>query len=241
MKKTNKSHNYFFLYKQNNFEEVEKKTKVSFTNKALLVQSFLHRSYLHEHKNVGIDNNERLEYLGDAVLELITTKYLYRHYQKPEGVLTVWRSALVNTKSLFKVAEKLNFDPFVLLSKGERENNFRARKFILADTVEAFIGAVYLDGGLEVAEKFVERNILIYLPEIIEHQLFEDAKSKLQKKIQEKGGITPSYKVRAEHGPDHAKWFKVGVFFEDELIAEGEGLSKQEAEEEAAAKALKVN
>ncbi len=230
-----------FLYEQNNFKEVEEKTKTNFANKTLLIQSFLHRSYLHEHKNVGIDNNERLEYLGDAVLELIVTKYLYHHYQEAEGVLTVWRSALVNTKSLFKVADKLCFNKFVLLSKGERENNFRARKYILADIVEAFIGAVYIDRGLEVVEKFIEENILIYLAEIIEHQLFEDAKSKLQRDIQEKQGITPSYKILAERGPDHAKQFRVGVFFQEKLIAEGEGLSKQEAEEVAAKKALEIN
>ena len=230
-----------FLYEQNNFKEVEEITKTNFVNKTLLIQSFLHRSYLHEHKNIGIDNNERLEYLGDAVLELIVTKYLYHHYQESEGVLTVWRSALVNTKSLFKVADKLYFNKFVLLSKGERENNFRARKYILADIVEAFIGAVYIDGGLEVVEKFIEENILIYLAEIIEHQLFEDAKSKLQRDIQEKQGITPSYKILAERGPDHAKQFRVGVFFEEKLIAEGEGLSKQEAEEVAAKKALEIN
>lgn len=241
MRKTNEGQGRSFLYEQNNFREIEERTKISFADKALLIQSFLHRSYLHEHKNVGIDNNERLEYLGDAVLELVVTKYLYHHYQESEGILTVWRSALVNTKSLFKVADKLNFNKFILLSKGERENNFRARKYILADAVEAFIGAVYLDRGLGAAEKFIKENILIYLAEIIKHQLFEDAKSKLQKDVQEKQGITPSYRILAERGPDHAKQFRVGVFFGEKLITEGEGLSKQEAEEAAAAKALEIN
>jgi len=241
MRETNEEQSSSFLYKQNNFKEVEEKTKVSFIDKTLLIQSFLHRSYLHEHKDIKIDSNERLEYLGDAVLELVVTKYLYHHYQEPEGVLTVWRSAIVNMKSLFKVAEKLDFNKFILLSKGESENNFRARKYILADTIEAFIGAVYLDRGLQVAERFIKENILIYLAGIIKHQLFEDAKSKLQRDVQEKKGITPSYKILAERGPDHAKQFRVGVFFGEQLIAEGEGLSKQEAEEVAAKKALEIN
>ncbi len=223
------------------FSKLEEKLNIEFKNKDLLKQAFCHRSYLNENPDFPLEHNERLEFLGDAVLELIVTEYLFKNYPgKTEGELTNWRSALVNSQMLSKVAKKLGFNDFLLLSKGEEKDVGKAREYILANTFEAFIGALYLDEGYESCQKFVLENLIIHLSEIIKKGLFKDPKSRFQEEAQERLKITPSYKVLEEWGPDHAKHFVVGVFLGDEMIAKGEGSSKQEAEEEAAKRALKI-
>jgi ribonuclease-3 len=217
------------------FSKLEKKLNVNFQSKDLLAQAFCHRSYLNEHPKFKPGQNERLEFLGDAVLELIVSQYLFILYpQKSEGMLTSWRAALVNSKMLSIVAHELNFDKFLLLSKGERKETGKARQEILANTFEAFIGALYLDQGYKICQDFLEEHLTTKLPDILENKEFIDAKSQFQEIAQEKEKITPNYKVLREWGPDHAKHFISGVFLEDKLIAEGEGASKQEAEEAAA-------
>jgi ribonuclease-3 len=225
-----------------NFAILEKSLGLEFKNRDLLIEAFCHRSYLNEHPDFYLPHNERLEFLGDAVLELIVTEYLYKKYpEKNEGELTNWRAALVNAKILGEVARELGFNDFLLLSKGEEKETGKARLYILANTFEALIGAIYLDQGYEVAKKFVEKNLIERkLPEIIEKGLFKDPKTRFQEEAQERVKITPTYKVLEEWGPDHAKHFIVGVFLGKELIAKGEGSSKQEAEEEAAKNALKI-
>jgi len=224
------------------FPSLEKKLSLKFKNKDLLIQAFVHRSFLNENPDFKLFHNERLEFLGDAILEQVVTEYLYQNYPKKlEGELTSWRAALVNTKMLSKIAKSLEFNDFLLLSQGETKEKGRARQYILADTFEAFIGALYLDQGLDVCKNFIEKNLIKELQDIIKDGLYKDAKSCFQEESQEKKGITPTYKVLKESGPDHAKRFIVGVFLNKELIAKGEGLSKQEAEEEAAENALKNN
>jgi ribonuclease III len=220
-------------------KEVEKKVGVEFENRNLLVQAFCHRSYLNENPDFNLGHNERLEFLGDAVLELVVTNFLYLQYpEKSEGELTSWRAALVNTKEIADTAEKLNFQNYLLLSKGEKRENGRARLCILANTFESFVGALYLDKGYQAVENFVKDNLIVKLPKIIELGLYRDPKSELQEKTQEDVGITPSYNVLEESGPDHQKHFKIGVFLNDKIVGEGEGWSKKEAEEEAAKEAL---
>jgi ribonuclease-3 len=223
------------------FSKLEKKLGIKFENKDLLTQAFVHRSFLNENPKFGISHNERLEFLGDAVLEEVVSEHLYKNYpDKLEGDLTSWRAALVNTKMLEKIANKIGLNDFLLLSQGESKEQGRARQYILADTFEALIGALYLDQGLDSSKDFIEKHIIKELPEIVKNGSYKDAKSFFQEKAQEKTGITPTYNVLKEWGPDHEKNFVVGVFLEKEFIAEGEGSSKQEAEEEAAKKALKV-
>ncbi|MFH1968290.1 MAG: ribonuclease III [bacterium] len=223
------------------FEILEKNLGLSFRDKNLLTQAFTHRSYLNENPDFGLEHNERLEFLGDAVIELIVTDYLYKEYpKKPEGELTNWRAALVNAKMLTKIADKIGLNDFLLLSKGEAREGGKARAYILANTFEALLGALYLDSGYEAADKFLKKYLLKELQDIIEDGSYKDSKSKFQEEAQEKVSITPVYKVLNESGPDHAKLFVVGVFLEEELVAEGEGLSKQEAEEAAARKGLEV-
>lgn len=223
------------------FDLLEKKLGLSFKNKKLLIQSFVHRSYLNENPSFGSEQNERLEFLGDAVLELVVTEYLYKEYpKKTEGELTNWRAALVNAKMLSLVAEELEFNNFLLLSRGETKELGKARQYILSNTFEAFVGAIYLDSGYDLADKFITEYLLKKLPEIIQKKLYQDAKSHFQEQAQEKTGITPAYKVVKESGPDHKKKFIVAVFLNEDLVAEGQGYSKQEAEEEAAKAALIV-
>jgi len=223
------------------FNKLEKKLKIKFKKKDLLIQGFCHRSYLNENPGFNLENNERLEFLGDAVLELIVTEYLYQKYpKKSEGELTSWRASLVNSKMLSKIAQDLGFNDFLLLSRGEAKELGKARQYILANTLEAFIGALYLDRGYKEAKGFIEKNFVDQLPQIIKEGLFRDSKSLFQEEAQERVGITPTYKVMKEWGPDHAKHFIVGVFLEEKLIAKGEGSSKQEAEEEAAKNALEI-
>jgi ribonuclease III len=223
------------------FSILEKKLKIDFQNKKLLSQSFCHRSYLNEHPDFKLGHNERLEFLGDAVLELVITEYLYNNYpDKSEGELTTWRAALVNAKMLAKIAKELDFENYLLLSQGEAKEKGKARQYILANTFEAFIGALYLDQGMKKTADFIKTHLIKELPEIIKNKLHRDAKSVFQEKAQELVKITPLYKVLEEWGPDHQRHFRVGVFLGDTKIAEGEGTSKQEAEEEAAKKALKI-
>jgi len=220
---------------------LEKKLNINFKNKDLLIQAFVHRSYLNENPDFHLHHNERLEFLGDAVLELVVTEELYKSYpDKPEGELTNWRASLVNSKILFRIAKELGFNNFLLLSKGQSKEAGKARKYILANSFEAVVGAIYLDIGYKSAEQFIKKNLMKELPNILEKGLYKDAKSRFQEGAQEKTGITPSYKVLKERGPDHAKQFVVGVFLEKKLIAKGEGSSKQEAEESAAQNALEV-
>jgi len=222
-----------------NLSKLESDLGIIFKNKNLLQQAFVHRSYLNEHPNCGFEQNERLEFLGDAVLELSVTKYLYEKYHNPEGELTVWRAALVNSKMLSQVAQEIGLDDFLLFSKGEAKDTGRARQFILANTFEALVGAIYLDQGLEKVDKFIKTHLIKELPIILEKKLYRDPKSTFQEKAQDKEGITPTYEVLLENGPDHAKQFIVGVFLGDELVAKGEGPSKQIAQERAADAAIK--
>jgi len=222
------------------FSKLEKVIDSLFDNKDLLKQSVVHRSYLNEHPSFELEHNERLEFLGDAVLEIIVTEYLFRHYpETPEGDLTNWRASLVNSKMLALIAEEIGLEDYLYLSKGEaKDNNSKARQYILANAIEALIGAIYLDQGTRGAKKFIKARILSKLEHIISNKLYLDPKSKFQEKAQEIYKVTPGYKVMSEAGPDHAKIFKVGLFLGEELVATGRGSSKQEAQVEAAKKGI---
>jgi len=211
---------------------------LKFKNQNLLKQALTHRSYLNENSNLELDHNERLEFLGDAVLELVVTEYLHQNYKNPEGELTSWRAALVNAEMLSKKAKELGLNEDILLSKGEAKDMGKARNYILANALEALIGAIYLDQGYETAKQFVKENILIELPSILENKLYLDAKSQFQERAQEEVNITPEYKVLKEWGPDHDKKFKIGVYLDTALVASAIGSSKQEAQQKAAEKAL---
>ncbi len=221
--------------------ELQKKLKVEFKNPDLLVSSLTHRSYLNENRHFHLSHNERLEFLGDAVLELIATRYLYDNYPHPEGELTNFRSALVNYRMLSEIARRLDLEKYLLMSKGEAKDTGRARQVILANTIEAVIGAIYLDQGYDVAKDFVCREVIVELTNIIDKGAYLDPKSKLQEIVQDKQGVTPGYSVISESGPDHDKVFLVGVYLGKEQVGEGKGPSKQEAEVAAAENALKVN
>ncbi len=219
----------------------EKKTKITFKDKNLLKQAFIHRSYINENLSTTLSHNERLEFLGDAVLELIVTDFLYKKYPNyTEGELTALRSALVNAVIISEVAAKIGMNDCLLLSKGEAKDGGKARQYILANTYEAYVGAMYLDQGINIADKFVRRTLLLKTDEIVNKKLWRDAKSLVQEKAQELVNITPAYKVLNESGPDHDKHFTVGIYFGGSLIAEGKGQSKQEAEQKAAESALKA-
>ncbi len=218
--------------------ELEKKLKVTFKDKNLLQTALTHRSYLNENPSWHLPQNERLEFLGDAVLELAVTRYLYLHFENPEGDLTSYRAALVNSIMLADIASGLHVNDFLLLSRGEAKDVGKARMYILANTMEAIIGAIYLDQGYDTAEKFIERVVISRMNEVLEEKLYRDAKSYFQEKAQEMAGITPTYQVLKEWGPDHAKSFVVGVYIGEELVAEGEGSSKQTAQQDAAEKGL---
>ncbi len=219
--------------------KLEEKLDVTFKNEDFLRQALIHRSYLNEHPKFRLDHNERLEFLGDAVLELVVTENLFNKYPNPEGELTNWRAALVNAKMLAKIAGDLGINEFLFLSRGETKDVGRARQCLLANTLEAVIGAIFLDRGLKSVAKFIQKNILKELPQILKEKLYQDPKSKFQEGAQERAGITPTYEVLKESGPDHAKHFVIGVFLEKKLVAHGEGPSKQIAQEDAAKKALK--
>lgn len=217
---------------------LETQLEVTFINKDLLRQVFVHRSYLNENAGFNLDHNERLEFLGDAVLELVVTEHLFNTYANPEGELTNWRSAIVRGVMLAQVAQEIGMGDYLFLSRGEQKSGGKARQLILANTFEAFIGALYLDQGYEPAEKFISKHLIVKLPEIIENKLYLDPKSRLQELSQDKSGQTPNYRVLSEEGPDHAKSFSVGVFVDSQLIGQGSGSSKQNAEQAAAHSAL---
>lgn len=212
---------------------------VEFNDRELLVLAFTHRSYVNEHRKSVKDHNERLEFLGDAVLELVVTEYLYGTFKEPEGVLTNWRSALVRTESIGAAAKKLDFEPLLRLSRGEKRGSERAREQILANTYEAVIGALYLDQGYEPSRKFITDTLLVTLDAILKSGTWVDPKSQLQEKAQGIDGSTPSYKVLIEEGPDHDKVFTVGVFIDGKLAGKGSGPSKQAGQVAAAEVALK--
>lgn len=214
---------------------------VSFTDATLLLSAITHRSYLNEHKEATWDHNERLEFLGDAVLELVVTDYLFNKYtDKPEGELTAVRAALVNTVSLASASEQLGVNAYLLMSKGEAKDVGRARQYILANAFEACIGAIYLDQGYDVAQAFIAQRLFPRTDEIVKKRLWQDPKSRFQELAQEHASITPSYETIGQEGPDHDRVFTVGVYLKGELIAEGKGRAKQEAEQQAAERAIAV-
>jgi len=221
------------------FSLLEKRIGIGFKKPELLMQAMTHRSYLNENAKIK-EHNERLEFLGDAVLELIVTEYLFKNYGEPEGDLTSWRAALVNSEMLASISRELGLEEYLLLSKGEARDIGRARDFILANALEALLGSIYLDRGLEKTRTFIEKHVLAKLGKIIEEELYRDSKSFFQEKAQEKESVTPHYEVLSEWGPDHKKEFRVGVYLGDELVAEADGSSKSVAEKEAAKKALEV-
>lgn len=221
--------------------KLESQLGVTFQNKDLLEQSLVHRSYLNENPRFRLSHNERLEFLGDAVLELIVTEILFlKHPDKPEGELTSLRAALVNSKMLAHIADMLGLNNFLVLSRGEAKDVGRARQFILANAFEAVVGAIYCDQGYPAAKGLIERALIPKLEDVLAEKLYQDPKSRFQEEAQERAGITPSYEVLREWGPDHDKNFSVGVYIGKELVAEGRGPSKQVAQEEAARLALRL-
>lgn len=225
----------------NDLLKLQKRLGIKFKDDSLLKQALVHRSYLNEHPDFKMGHNERLEFLGDAVLEIVVTEYLYLNFEDtPEGDLTNWRASLVNAKMLYEIARELSIEDSLYLSKGEsRDKNKKSRQFILANAVEAIIGAMYLDQGISAAKKFILKNVITKLDDILRNQTYLDPKSTFQEKAQEHKGITPHYEILDERGPDHAKIFTVGLYLNEDLVASGEGSSKQEAQVDAAAKGLK--
>ena len=225
---------------QKKIHELESKLEVKFNNIKFLETALTHRSYLNENKKSGMEQNERLEFLGDAVLELVVTDFLFKKFpEKNEGEMTSFRSALVNAVTLSDIALNLGINDYLLLSRGETKDTGRARQFILANTIEAVIGAIYLDQGYNSTAAFIHKFITVKIDGIIANQLWIDPKSLFQEKAQEITGITPSYKSIKEVGPDHDKQFTIGVYLGAELVGSGDGKSKQDAEQEAAKSALK--
>ncbi|HET6864017.1 MAG TPA: ribonuclease III [Candidatus Saccharimonadales bacterium] len=205
----------------------------------ILITAFTHRSYLNEHKKTALEHNERLEFLGDAVLEMVVTEYLYTNYKEPEGILTNWRSALVRTESIGAAADREGFEPLLRLSRGEKRGSARAREQILANTYEAVVGALYLAKGYEAAKEFITHSLLPTFEEILKSGTWMDPKSRLQELVQNKEGFTPVYRVLSEEGPDHDKLFAIGVYVDNNLKGQGSGPSKQSAQVAAALDALK--
>lgn len=215
-------------------DKVEAIIGVKFVNDDLLKTAYTHRSYLNEHRRTSLEHNERMEFLGDAVLELVVTDYLYNNYKNPEGDLTAWRSSLVKTESLAELAEELELGQFLLMSRGEAKTGGRTRQALLANLVEATIGAIYLEVGYDAAKNFIEENIVAKLAGIIKSGAYIDAKSQFQELAQESHGVTPSYKVLEESGPDHDKTFLMGVYLDSKEYGQGSGSSKQAAQQSAA-------
>ena len=228
-------------YKTKKFDELEEKIGIKFKQPNYLVQALVHRSYLNENRAFALGHNERLEFLGDAVLELVVTEFLFENYLNPEGELTNWRAALVNAKMCAQVANEIGLEQYLFLSHGEaKDAGTKAREYILANVMESLIGAIYIDQGWDVTEQFITRWIITKLPQVLEEGLWMDPKSRFQEAAQEIVGITPTYRVLGEEGPDHAKEFVVGVYLDKEKIAEGKGTSKQEAQVSAAEAGLKA-
>ncbi len=222
-------------------ESLEQALGVTFQNKDTLRQALVHRSYLNEHPDFPLGHNERLEFLGDAVVELVVTEYLYHHYENPEGDLTNWRASLVNADMMAGICETFGVDEHLYLSRGEaKDKNSKARRYILANAFEAIIGAIYIDLGWEDSKQFILRSVVTKLPGILEERSYVDPKSRFQEAAQEKTGITPNYRVLSEEGPDHAKVFQVGIYLDKEQVAVGTGTSKQEAQVAAAAAGVKA-
>ncbi|MDO8600202.1 MAG: ribonuclease III [bacterium] len=220
---------------------LEEKLSLKFNNEELLRQALTHRSFLNENPSLKLSHNERLEFLGDAVIELVITEALFERYpEKPEGELTSFRAALVNAKMLSEVSADLGLNDFLLLSRGEAKDIGRARQYILANAFEAVVGAMYLDQGYDACRKFLTAFLFTHLEKVVSEELYKDPKSMFQEEAQERVSITPTYEVMKEWGPDHDKHFVVGLFLEKELVAEGEGPSKQAAQEEAARNGLRV-
>lgn len=219
-------------------EKLKKDLGIEVRQIALFQEALTHRSYLNEHKGYQYPHNERLEFLGDAVLELVVTENLFHNYENPEGELTSFRAALVNGDMLAKIGRELGVQDFLLMSRGEAKDTGRARGYLVANAMEAIIGALYLDQGYDAAKDFILKYVMSHLPEVFEQGLHTDAKSRFQELAQEKMGITPNYRVLKEWGPDHDRHFIAGVYLGEEKIAEGEGASKQESQREAAKQAL---
>lgn len=223
------------------YETFAQKIGVTFNDLSLLREAFTHRSYLNEHRGTGLKHNERLEFLGDAVLELVMTEYLFTKFpEEQEGKLTAYRSALVNTNSIAEAANEWGMNDYLLLSRGEAKDTGRARQYILANTFEAVIGAIFLDQGYAAAKDFIARSLFKKIDRVIGARLWQDAKSRFQEEAQERVGITPNYVVVKETGPDHDKNFEIGVYIGNELVAKGTGRSKQDAEQAAAQRALEL-
>lgn len=224
-----------------NLSKLEKVIGVTFSEKNHLLSAITHRSYLNEHKEAEQEHNERLEFLGDAVLELVVTDYLFAKYpEKPEGELTAVRAALVNTVSLSDAASKLGLNEFLLMSKGEAKDTGRARQYILANAFESTIGAIYIDQGYDAAKGFIATQLFPKTDKIVEKRLWQDPKSRFQELSQDKSSITPSYELVSQEGPDHDRIFTVGIYLKNEKVAEGKGRSKQEAEQDAAENAIEA-
>lgn len=224
---------------EQDIETLEGLLGVHFKDTSLLLSAITHRSYLNEHRDATWDHNERLEFLGDAVLELVVTDFLFAKYpDKPEGELTAVRAALVNTNSLSSASETLGINQFLLMSKGEAKDEGRARQYILANVFEACIGAIYLDQGYDSARDFIAERLFANTEKIVEKRLWQDAKSRFQELAQERASITPTYETLSQDGPDHDRVFTVGVFLRHEKVADGKGRSKQEAEQQAAQAAI---
>lgn len=216
-----------------------KTINITFKDEKFLQMAMVHRSYLNENHTFPLEHNERLEFLGDAVLELVVTQHLYNNFPNPEGELTNWRAALVNANMLAQVGRVIELENYLYLSKGEsKDASSKARNYIIANAVESLIGAIYLDQGYDMAAQFIHEFIVVRLPYIIEHKLYLDPKSRFQEESQARLNATPNYRVMHESGPDHQKHFVVGVYLGDELVAKGEGTSKQEAQSAAAEKGL---
>jgi|SRR3989339_668647 len=227
-------------YDPHRYNELETIIGVVFRNKDLINNAFIHRSFINEYKEKQLESNERLEFLGDAVLELVVTEFLYKNYENPEGELTNFRAALVRGNNLAIIAEKLNLGEYLYLSKGEKKSDGHKKSYLLANTCEALIGAIYLDQGYDVAHRFIEKFISAFLDEILKKGLHIDSKSRFQEMAQEKLNVTPKYELLKEEGPDHNKTFCMGVYLNEEFVAQGAGRSKQIAEQEAAKKGIEV-
>lgn len=224
-------------------EKLAQRIGVEFNDLKWLQQALTHRSYLNEHRDYTLPHNERLEFLGDAVLELVVTEYLFNNFPNPEGELTNWRAALVNGEILSRIAKQIGVEEYLLMSRGEAKDIGKARQYILANAFESIVGAIYIDQkekGFESAKRFIQANVIVELKDIIKNKLYLDPKSRFQEASQERVGVTPSYRVLEESGPDHDRKFVIGVYLNAELVAKGEGSSKQEAQRMAAQEAIKA-